>query len=183
MLNFEDPAIKKQMNKLVQAKNSGLVKLTQEQLENIALYSKWKYEARKATLSPQKKAAIRKKTRTAVRAKKADPEQFGKTEHAALKARSKVKGYEFDLTADYIQGLFDACKGVCAQTGIAFDMNLGTKGKGNRNPLRPSVDRIDSTKGYVKDNVRIVLSIVNTMKADWPDEVVEKVVKAWAKKI
>lgn len=183
MLNFEDPAIKKQMNKLVQAKNSGLVKLTQEQLENIALYSKWKYETRKATLSPQKKAAIRKKTRTAVRAKKADPDQFGKTEYTALKARSKDKGYDFDLTADYIQGLFDACKGLCAQTGIAFDMNLGTKGKGKRNPLRPSVDRIDSTKGYVKDNVRIVLSIVNTMKADWPDDVIHMVVKQWAKMI
>lgn len=183
MLNFEDPAVKKQMNKLVQAKNSGLVKLTAEQLENIALYSKFKYEARKAALSPQKKAAIRKKTRNTVRAKKADPSQFGKTEFTALKARSKEKGYDFDLTADYIQGLFDECKGMCSQTGILFDMNLGTKGKGNRNPLRPSVDRIDSTKGYVKGNVRVVLSIVNTMKADWPDEMVDMVVKAWAKRI
>lgn len=183
MLNFEDSEVKKQMNKLVAAKKSGLVKLTQEQLENIALYSKWKYETRKATLSPQKKAAIRKKTRNSVRAKKADPEQFGKTEHTALQARSKAKGYNYDLTPDYIQGLFDSCQGVCAQTGIAFDMTLGTKGKGKRNPLRPSVDRIDSTRGYVKDNVRIVLSIVNTMKADWPDDIVDKVVKAWAKKI
>lgn len=180
MLNFEDKAVQKEMNKLVAAKKSGLVKLSQEQLGSIADYSKWKYEKRKSSLSPQKKAAIRKKVRTAQRAKKADPSMFGKTEYTALKARSKEKGYDFDLTADYIQGLFDACGGVCQQTGLPFDMNLGTKGKGNRNPLRPSVDRIDSNRGYVKDNVRIVLSIVNTMKADWPDDVVENVVKAWA---
>jgi len=183
MLDFADPTIKSQMNKLVAAKKSGLVKLTQDQLENIAEYSKWKYESRKASLSPQKKAAIRKKTRAAHRAKKADPELFGKTEYTALKARSQAKKYQFDLTSDYIQGLFDACGGVCQQTGLPFDMNLGTKGKGNRNPFRPSVDRVDSNRGYVKDNVRIVLSIVNTMKADWPDDIIDRVVKAWATKI
>ena len=183
MLDFADPGVKQQMNKLVAAKKSGLVKLTQDQLENINEYSKWKYETHKANLSPQKKAALRKKSRAAHRAKKADPGLFGKTEYTALKARSQAKKYEFDLTADYIQGLFDACNGFCQQTGLPFDMNLGTKGKGNRNPFRPSVDRIDSNRGYVKDNVRIVLSIVNTMKADWPDDIVDKVVTAWSAKI
>ena len=180
-LDFNDSEVRKQMNKLVAAKNSGLVRLTQEQLESITQYSKWKYEERKASLSPQKKAAIRKKTRIERRTKKADPSQFGKLEYAALKVRAKDKGYEFDLSPEFLQELFDKTEGVCEQTGIPFDMALGTKK--NRNPLRPSVDRIDSAKGYTQDNVRLVLTIVNIAKSDFPDEVVNTVVEAWANRL
>ena len=180
-LDFTDAKVRKEMNKLVAAKNSGLVKLTQVQLESITSYSKWKYEQRKANLSPQKKAAIRKKTRTARRTKKADPSQFGKTEYAALKVRAKEKNYAFDLTADFLQELFDTTNGKCQQTGLDFDMTLGTKK--NRNPLRPSVDRIDSSKGYTKDNVRVVLTLVNIAKSDFDDTVVNTVIEAWAKNL
>lgn len=179
--NFADPAVKKDMNKLVAAKRSGLVKLTQEQLESIAQYSKWKYEQKKTSLSPQKKAAIRKKVRNAHRAKKADPTKFGKTEYTALKNRAKEKNLDFDLTAAFLQEMFDNTNGVCQQTGIPFDMTLGTKK--NRNPLRPSVDRISSDLGYTQDNVRVVLTLVNIAKSDFSDEIVNKVIKAWAEKL
>jgi hypothetical protein len=179
--DFSNPVVKKEMNKLVSAKRSGLVKLSQEQLESIAEYSKWKYEQKKASLSPQKKAAIRKKVRNAHRAKKADPAKFGKTEHTALKNRAKEKNLAFDLTPSFLQDLFDSTGGLCQQTGIPFDMTLGTKK--NRNPLRPSIDRISSDGGYTQDNVRVVLTLVNIAKSDFSDDVVNKVIKAWAEKI
>ena len=92
--------------------------------------------------------------------------------------RAKDNGYEFNLSPEFLQELFDKTDGVCQQTGIPFDMALGTKK--NRNPLRPSVDRIDSSKGYTQDNVRLVLTIVNIAKSDFPDDVVNTVVEAWA---
>lgn len=38
------------------------------------------------------------------------------------------------------------------------------------NPLAPSIDRIDSSKGYYKGNIQIVLNCINKMKNDMPDE-------------
>jgi hypothetical protein len=80
-----------------------------------------------------------------------------------------------------LQELFDTTNGVCQQTGIPFDMTLGTKK--NRNPFRPSIDRISSDGGYTQDNVRVVLTLVNIAKSDFSDDVVNQVIKAWAEKI
>jgi uncharacterized protein YeeX (DUF496 family) len=66
-------------------------------------------------------------------------------------------------------------------TGLPFDMQMGKGTK--RNPFRPSVDRIDSSKGYVKRNIQIVLAIVNTMKMDYDDDILHPVIKAWCNKI
>lgn len=47
----------------------------------------------------------------------------------------------------------------------------GKKGKGNRCPAAPSLDRIDSGKDYTLDNVQMVLQVVNMMKNDMPQGV------------
>jgi phenylalanyl-tRNA synthetase alpha chain len=130
------------------------------QITKFKEYSKYLYQKKKESLTPQKKAAIRKKSYEARRAKKADPSQFGKMEYAALKHRVAAKARQgrkmgFNLTPEYIQSVFENCGGVCALSKIPFDMNLGTAK--NRNPYRPSVDRISSSKGYVKGNIQIVL--------------------------
>ena len=60
-------------------------------------------------------------------------------------------------------------------------MEIGNKGK--RNPFRPSVDRINSKRGYTKSNIQVVLAIVNTMKMDYTDDILHPVVKAWSENI
>lgn len=38
------------------------------------------------------------------------------------------------------------------------------------NPLAPSIDRIDSSRGYYKDNVQIIFNCINKMKNDLPND-------------
>jgi hypothetical protein len=81
---------------------------------------------------------------------------------------------EFDITADWIEDRL--LKGVCEITGIPFDFN--THPKYDKNPFAPSIDRMDSTKGYTMNNVRIVLWQVNLMRGEMTDEEVLGICKA-----
>ena len=58
----------------------------------------------------------------------------------------------------------------CALTGLALSMNDG------RNPVTDSIirnaslDRIDSSKGYTRDNIQWVHKDINKMKMDFPED-------------
>lgn len=84
------------------------------------------------------------------------------------KTRAGKKGIEFNLDLDFIQELFKATKGKCSLT--QQNMNLECHSRKKANPFKASLDRIDSTKGYIKGNVRFVCWAVNQMKADRTDE-------------
>jgi hypothetical protein len=180
--NFEDATVRKAAKRLNMIRRLDARPLTEDEAELAAAFAKWDYQKKKESLTPEQKEAIRIKTREKNRAKKASPEKFGETEYVALKNRvaaheKKGRKMTFNLTAKYIQDKFNACEGKCAITNLPFSMELGTKG--NRNPFRPSVDRINSKKGYVKGNIQIILAIVNTMKMDYTDDVLHPVIKAW----
>lgn len=55
----------------------------------------------------------------------------------------------------------------CAVTGILFDYSSA---RGWVNPLAPSLDRIDASKGYTDKNTRLVIYFVNVAKNEWSDE-------------
>lgn len=57
--------------------------------------------------------------------------------------------------------------GKCAITGIP--MKFYEKNRNHRDAA--SVDRIDSSKGYSKDNIHLVISSINIMKMDLPLDV------------
>ena len=59
-------------------------------------------------------------------------------------------------------------RGYCELTGIKFD--LTPHPEKNHNPFAPSIDRIDSKKGYTKNNIRIVLWFVNCAVGEGSDE-------------
>lgn len=65
--------------------------------------------------------------------------------------------------------------GVCEMTGIPFDMNAAGKRRWNS----PSIDRIDSRKGYVYGNVRFILWSVNASLSNWGEAVFELIAAAW----
>jgi hypothetical protein len=51
---------------------------------------------------------------------------------------------------------------------IKFDFQLGN-GADVRNKFAPSIDRLDSSKGYTTDNCRVVIYQYNVAKGIWTD--------------
>jgi len=82
-----------------------------------------------------------------------------------LKSRSKKKGYDFDLTADYLKKIAHECDYICPMTG--FKMLQGLK---RNNPFSMSIDRINPDKGYTKENVRLVAYCYNLARSNWGDD-------------
>lgn len=85
-----------------------------------------------------------------------------------LKASSKRRGIDFDLTTADIDDI--GIPITCPVLGIPLKFN---KGKPQRDSV--SFDRIDSTKGYTRDNVIIVSNRVNQLKANASLEEMRKI--------
>jgi hypothetical protein len=98
-------------------------------------------------------------------------EDFMKAELVLAKDRNKKRGknHEFDITVDFLMELLEKQDGLCAMSGIKM---LTTTHRDERseddrvNPNKLSIDRIDSKRGYIQDNVQLVSCWVNLMKLD-----------------
>lgn len=88
---------------------------------------------------------------------------------------ARRRNLDFNLTKEYLQKLFEQQNKRCIYTNIEikipFRANtiLDYYGLDKISNLA-SLDRIDSTKGYVVGNVQWVLSEINIMKNDLPNE-------------
>jgi hypothetical protein len=68
---------------------------------------------------------------------------------------------EFDLTNEYIHNLFLNQDQKCNLTG--WEINLFNENQ----PITASLDRIDSKKGYIKNNVQWLHKDINCIKLDF----------------
>ena len=93
----------------------------------------------------------------------------------AARQRARKRGADFSIAIEDVMPQIHL--GACSVTGIPF--NYESPGHGIRNPYGPSIDRIDSSKGYTPDNIRIVIFALNLMLADFGDEVFEHVAKTY----
>lgn len=75
---------------------------------------------------------------------------------AGARARARKKGLEFTLVANDI-----TIPSVCPVLGIEIIQNVG-----RFSPNAPSLDRLDSTKGYTLENVRVISWRANSVKND-----------------
>ena len=83
------------------------------------------------------------------------------------KQRAKVKGFEFSLTKEwYIGNLPKYCP--VFNTVLDFSSTLDEH--------KPSIDRVNSAKGYTEDNCKIISWKANNIKNQWTVEELEAVV-------
>lgn len=88
--------------------------------------------------------------------------------------RAAKMGLLFDITENFV--LEKLRKGTCERTGIPFEYGLSDTAW--RTPWVPSIDRIDSEKGYTVDNVQIVCWMYNAAKTQFTDAHVLQFCKA-----
>lgn len=85
----------------------------------------------------------------------------------SLKGRCNTKNMEFDIDVEYLNKLYNSQKGLCYYTNNKMSVTAGDDDK-------ISVDRLDSNKGYVKDNIVLCKWVVNRLKSDiHADEFIE----------
>ena len=75
---------------------------------------------------------------------------------AGARARAKRKGLEFNLSVEDIQ-----VPEVCPVLGLRLVFN-----RGYPKPNSPTIDRVDNTRGYVKDNIRVISHRANGIKSN-----------------
>ena len=75
------------------------------------------------------------------------------TEHTRLRRSAEKRGYVFEVSIEYLWNLFQEQKQICAITGDYIP-----------NIEDASLDRIDSSKGYIEGNVQWVTYQANVSK-------------------
>lgn len=78
--------------------------------------------------------------------------------------RRKIKDHEINV--DFLIEMYNKQNGLCSVSKIKMT-HIAGKGKVITNA---SIDRIDSSKGYTKENVRLVCLGINLLKMDATEE-------------
>ena len=89
---------------------------------------------------------------------------------ANAKNRATKKGFAFDLTREWCERIW---QNKCAVSGLLFAF-----GDRSHYPFAPSIDRIDSSRGYLQDNCRFVLFAINSLKGTGTDTDMLKIASA-----
>lgn len=88
-------------------------------------------------------------------------------------SRTRKRKHEVNITVEYLKQIWDEQEGKCPLTG--WDMRLAETSAWDgvlATPNSASLDRIDSSKGYIVGNVRWICAMANYAKSVWTDEAV-----------
>ena len=80
---------------------------------------------------------------------------------------ARERGWEFDLTREFLDSIAPT---HCPVLGLKLEVSTGKGGADNSY----SIDRVDSSKGYTKDNVVIISWRANRIKSDSTPEELRK---------
>lgn len=90
------------------------------------------------------------------------------------KYRADAKNIEYSIDHIFLRELYEKQQGLCHYTDLPMELKGSLKQLDNVF----SVDRIDSSKGYTKDNVVLCLNIINRFKGDAKLEYFKSIFKA-----
>ena len=96
---------------------------------------------------------------------------------AKIRCDAKRRGIDFQLTKEYMWDLYLKQNGECKLTGWKIDFADGNW-KHQHGETSASLDRIDSSNGYVEGNVQWLHKDVNFLKQRFSQEYVIKICKA-----
>ena len=102
--------------------------------------------------------------------------------HTTIKG-AKQRNLEFDLPLSWYKEKLTI--GVCEKTRLPFVLKpeessfTVTSKNQTRNPFSPSVERIDSSKGYTEENCIMVVCIYNFAKGAFSEEALNLFCKAY----
>ena len=92
--------------------------------------------------------------------------------YRTIKLRAK-EGKTFNLKLEDLKNVWDSQKGRCAI--LNHKLKLPEWNLKNKNPnYLASVDRIDSNKGYIKNNIRFVCLTINYAKNKFTDDLLSE---------
>lgn len=74
-----------------------------------------------------------------------------------------------DLTPEYLKQLWDQQNGICPFTGWKLNLPQDASKWEEKSPRNASLDRIDNSIGYMKDNIRFVSVMANLARQDFSD--------------
>jgi hypothetical protein len=106
-------------------------------------------------------------------------EELSGTRWSSYQKGAEIRGLVFEVTIEYAWNLFIEQERKCALSGlpIYFDMDLGNLCKYGYQGGTASLDRIDSSKGYIVGNLQWIHKDINKMKMDLQEEDFFRMVK------
>jgi hypothetical protein len=88
----------------------------------------------------------------------------------------RKRNKDIDVTIDDLKEQWEKQNGICVFSGIQLILSSHSKIK--KNPIySASLDRIDSSKGYIKGNIQWISRAINFMKSDMSDEMVNELIE------
>lgn len=78
-----------------------------------------------------------------------------------VKKCCKSRNREFDIDAEFLQNKWEEQDGICPYTGIKMNLKKTYRDCEHNNLCSASIDRIDSSKGYMKGNIEFVCRFIN----------------------
>lgn len=91
---------------------------------------------------------------------------------SSARSSAKRNSLEFNLSKPFIRQLLESCD-ICPVFGMKLDVS-GIRGREDR---APSLDRLDSKRGYTEDNVRLISWRANRLKGNGTLEEFKKIIK------
>lgn len=96
------------------------------------------------------------------------------------KKRAVQRELPYELSRADQDDILSESGGRCRLTGIAFNLDrLGY----SRCPYAPSLDRIDSSQGYTRNNVRLVCIAANYAMNEWGEAVLSRVAAGYVRTV
>ena len=93
----------------------------------------------------------------------------------SVRKSAKERGWEYDLDMDWAWRLYLSQGKRCALSGLELSFPKSVYSYQKTRDGNASLDRIDSSKGYVKGNVQWVTKLINRMKSNFSNDEFKKI--------